>query len=206
MDNVTSGGVLNTGRLKQYLALLFICLALVSATSASSAAEQLQSDEYQLKAAFIYNFIKFTSWPEQIAQAAVKSANTEPLFLAVIGADNFGTRLEALEHKLANGRHIVLARHRTDADRDNLSSYDMLFLALENRDQCLSTLREVAGRPILTISDKAGFAEHGGCIELTIKEGKLRFIINRTAIERQGLKLSYKVYMLALKVLGGEKC
>ena len=57
---------------------------------------------------------------------------------------------------------------------------------------------------MLTISDAPGFARHGGCVELVKQQDKIRFIVNKQALSRQGLELSYKVYAMALEVIEEE--
>lgn len=191
------------GCLQQYCVMLFICLGLVCAIpDQTGAAEHTPSGEYQLKAAFIYNFIKFTRWPAPKAALNNNTTNGIPLRLAVIGNNDFNGKLMALNGKLTAEHRIIFETLKEDATWDDIRSYQILFISFDNARQCLPTIMAVTGIPVLTISDTPGFAEQGGCIEFKIVNNKLRFIINRSAIERQGLKLSYKVYILALKVLG----
>lgn len=195
---------MNKNCVRIYSVIFFICTMLVCAMQYQArAAEQPQIYEYQLKTAFIYNFIKFTNWPQNRATASDQSTTQTPLLLTTVGHNNLNNSLKALKGKTASGRKIVYY-HSNDISWDDINSCQVLFVAFDNLDQCIPTIMAVTGKPILTISDTPGFAEHGGCIEFCVHEGKLRFIINRTAIEKQGLELSYKVYVLALKVLGEE--
>jgi hypothetical protein len=51
--------------------------------------------------------------------------------------------------------------------------------------------------PVLTVSDRKGFAESGGIIELYVDGGRVRFAINVDAVERSGLRLSSRLLGLA---------
>src|SRR5438552_14382023 len=65
--------------------------------------------EYQVKAAFLYNFVKFVDWPETAIDPR------EPIVLCVLGKDPFSGELDrAIEGKSING-HRVAARHIADA-------------------------------------------------------------------------------------------
>ena len=75
----------------------------------------------------------------------------------------------------------------------------VLFLA--TTPDTVKFIEAVKQQGILTISDEVDFAQQGGCIELRKQKGKIRFIINRSAIKQQGLVLSYQVYDLALEVI-----
>lgn len=162
------------------------------------ASERFESREYPLKAAFVYNFIKFTRWPDE----GLLSDNS-PLLLAIAGPNYFGDALLPLEKESVAGRPITLT-YCSDFDCPNAVNCQVVFITFQKNEQFSHVLDDVAGRPVLTISDAPGFARQGGCIELVKQQDKIRFIINRGAIEKQGLKLSYKVYSMALEVIEDE--
>lgn len=162
------------------------------------ATERFKSREYPLKAAFVYNFIKFTRWPNE----GLLSEN-RPLLLGIAGPNCFGDALLPLEKKSVAGHPIILMSC-SDFDCPDAVNWQVVFITFHKKGQFSHVLDNVAGRPVLTISDAPGFARLGGCIELVKQQDKIRFIINRAAIEKQGLKLSYKVYSMALDVIEDE--
>lgn len=160
------------------------------------AAERVESREYPLKAAFVYNFLKFTRWTDE----GLLSDN-RPLILAIAGPNYFGDALLPLEKKSVAGRPIILT-YCSDLDCFAALNCQVVFVTFQKMEQFSRVIDDVAGRPVLTISDVSGFARQGGCIELVKQQDKISFIINRGAIEKQGLVLSYKVYSMALEVIG----
>ncbi|MBW2186010.1 MAG: YfiR family protein [Deltaproteobacteria bacterium] len=180
--------------------MLFVLLSglLCAIPAQTTAAERVESREYPLKAAFVYNFLKFTRW----ANEGLLSEH-RPLLLGVAGPNYFGDALLPLEKKSVAGRPIILT-YGSNLDWTAVVDCQVVFITFQKREQFSHVLDEVAGRPVLTISDAPGFARQGGCIELVKQQGKISFIINRGAIEKQGLALSYKVYSMALEVIGDE--
>lgn len=162
------------------------------------AQEHSKSREYPLKAAFIYNFIKFTRWNNTDSISAA-----QPLFLGIVGPNYFGESLLPLEKKKASGRPISLF-DCAESDYSDITKCQIVFVTLTNPAQFCRVIDVVNNRSVLTISDVEGFAQHGGCIELLEHQGKIRFIINRKAVKEQGLTLSYKVYSMALAVIGED--
>lgn len=162
------------------------------------ASERFESQEYPLKAAYIYNFIKFTSWPNEGLLS-----DHSPLLVGIAGPNHFGDALLPLEKKSVAGHPISLS-YCSGFDCPNTVNCQVVFITFQKMEQFSHILADVAGRQVLTISDAPGFARQGGCIELVKQQDKIRFIINRGAIEKQGLQLSYKVYSMALDVIEDE--
>ncbi len=190
----------------KYIARLLIGLVIICALLRPEiATSSVNSQEYPLKAAFIYNFIKFTNWP----LADTDKTNAKPLFLMVAGPNNFGDTLQPLTQKKIAGRQIILLDNfATIKWHENEPATEpfphVIFVSLPKPEQFIPIISAVKTKSVLTISDAVDFAKHGGCIELRLQNGKIRFIINKTAIEQHGIKLSYKVYDLALEIVGGD--
>lgn len=151
--------------------------------------------EYKLKAAFIYNFIKFTKWPK----TTKCNSKDNPLVLCVAGTNPFGNALDPLAHKKVADRQIVLVHAPIVDDLQHLCNCHVVFVAATPSSALF--IQALEQQQVLTISDEAGFCKHGGCIELREQNGKIRFIINRLALKQQGLELGYQVYDLALEVI-----
>src|SRR5947209_667643 len=91
---------LNVGRL---LLVLLLC-----ASAGPMARAQAISREYQLKAAFLYNFTQFTEWP---TNAFATSAS--PIVVGVLGTDPFGEFLDqTVRGEVVHGRPLVVERYR----------------------------------------------------------------------------------------------
>jgi len=145
--------------------------------------------EYEIKAAFMYNFAKFVQWPaEAFGQAQ------SPLILCVIGDDVFGTALDTIEHKLAQGRELKVRRQvRLESAR----SCHILFIAESEHARLGSVLRAVSGASVLTVSDVDRFAEAGGVIGLYNIDNNVQFSINLEQARSASLQINSQLLKLA---------
>ena len=145
--------------------------------------------EYEIKAAFIYNFAKFVQWPaEAFGQAQ------SPLILCVIGDDVFGPALDTIEHKLAQGRELKVRRQvRLESAR----SCHILFIAESEHARLGSVLRAVSGASVLTVSDVDRFAEAGGVIGLYNIDNNVQFSINLEQARSASLQINSQLLKLA---------
>ena len=134
--------------------------------------------EYQVKAAFLYNFAKFVEWPKG------SFPNSQaPFVLAVIGKDPFGESLDQLKGKTVGNRELLPKRA---GNVDLLEQVNLLFISESEKDRLKSILRKTESAQILTVSDLKGFCEAGGHIAFYLEENKVRFEINPEAAERNG--------------------
>ena len=146
--------------------------------------------EYQIKAAFLYNFAKFVEWP-----AAKFRDETSPMNLCVTGIDPFGITLDnTVSGKTIKGRSINV--NRIDWE-DNLKSCHILFVSSSERENLPKIVESLLGAGVLTTGDMDRFARRGGVISLTKKANKIRFEINLQAADRARIKLSSHLLRLA---------
>jgi hypothetical protein len=176
------------GQLGSLMALVF-CLMLVPAMRGADAPAP---KEHQVKAAFIYNFLKFVEWP------AEKFADTNaPIIIGVAKAGPLSAALEAtVKDRKINGRAIVVRPAETsDAARLHL----FCFTGMEEA-RLLEAMAAFTGKRVLTVGDTDKFAQSGGMIIFMPETDKLRFEINVDAAEREGLKISAQLQKLAKSI------
>ena len=173
------------------LALTVLCVLVFAS---AGLAEQPAFSEYQVKAAFLYNFAKFIGWPEKAFVGA-----EEPIIVGVLGEDPFGEILEEiLAGKTVGGRSLSIKRFSRLA---NLERCHLLFVAESEAARTAEILARVGRAPTLTVGDGAGFAEHGGMIGFVIEERRVRFDINLNAIQDASLKPSSQLLKVARTVV-----
>jgi len=160
---------------------------------ALSHADPTPPREYQLKAAFLYTFIKFVDWPN-----AGTVNPSRPLCLAILGQDPFGDDLDAIKGKSAKGRTIVIKRYRRIED---VKDCDVLFISVSERGRLARILKQMQNSPMLTVADQEGFCEAGGMINLTTVKNKVGFEINVAAAHRAQLHISSQLLKLAKIVI-----
>lgn len=166
--------------------ILILTLAL-SAPAAWGDAHASRADQF--KAAYLFNFLKFVDWPASVP--------SDVLTVCFIGADGVqDTLASGIESKRAGSRRLTVRRLEGNSSLDGCN---VLYVeALDaNNDTRLASASE---RSILTVSDAAAFARHGGMIELFTDSNRLRFNINVNNTQKAGLRISSNLLQLAAQV------
>jgi hypothetical protein len=146
--------------------------------------------EYQVKAAFLYNLIKFTDWPTNGF-----ASSEAPMVIGIVGDDPFGQTIDDLVRGETVGiRPLQIKRLKAGED---LSSCHVLFISKSEKDQFPLILNQVKPRPVLTVSDTPGFAEQGGMVTLLLSSKTVKLEINQAVAEDAGLRISAKLLKLA---------
>jgi hypothetical protein len=175
---------------------LLLALALLAAAPGPPAfGGDLEAEEYKVKAAFLFNFVKFVDWPE----AAFADAYA-PVVLAVLGDDPFGDSLDKLQGRTVKGRPVAIRRA---ASLKALGRFHVLFVSSAERFDLVSVLSAAEAMGALTVGDARGFRKMGGAIELVRSDDRIAFEVNLDAARRARLKISSKLLGLA-KVVSGE--
>lgn len=182
---------------RRLLLAVFVAGLLVSlGLPPALAAEAKKADIVTLKSAYIVNFIRFTEWPEP-----AKTSSREPITLEVVGDDElFGVLRSFARQDIA--RTIGLSVESCSTSQC-LKSAKAVFLG-RSAAGFESTLGQLKGLPVLTISDVPGFADQGGMIEIKYENNKLTFIVNRDAVARAGLYISAQLLQLG-EVRGSDR-
>jgi YfiR/HmsC-like len=150
---------------------------------------QAQSKEYQIKAAFLFNFAQFVDWPS----AAFAKTNA-PFYIGVLGDDPFGAALDAtIQDEAIDNHKIIVERSQNIED---LKNCQMIFVSKSEKGRVVKILSELDSKPILTVSEVEGFAQHGGGINFYLAGTKVRFEINPDAAQSDGLRISAQLLSL----------
>lgn len=156
--------------LKEIIAAVAI---VVIACSEPCHAQAPAAAEYDVKAAFIYNFAKFVEWPD-----GTFNDSQSQIVLCAYGKNNVETAFNAIRGKQARGRTVVV---RFNDEIDDLKSCNIIYISSSDKRRAASVLESVRGMSILTIGETPDFVQHGGVISFTSKENKIRFEINPQA-------------------------
>ncbi len=147
--------------------------------------------EYQVKAAFLFNFSKFVEWP-----ARKFTDGTSPIVIGILGVNPFGSELEkAVKGRHINGREVVVQQFDTP---EAARSAHLLFVSASSDPSMVSALRALDGSSVLTVGESEAFTRHGGIITLVLEGDKLGFTINIESAGRAGLKISAQLQKLAM--------
>jgi hypothetical protein len=163
-----------------------VIAALLLMTTAAAAQDVT---EPALKAAFIYNFAKFTEWP------ADAMASGAPLVLCVLGDAAVGRALERTveEHTLA-GRSIDVSQSALDGR--SLARCHIAYVAGVTASQAAKVIAGLRDAPVLTIGEVEGFTKMGGIAQFFFENGQLRFDVQVASARRARLQISSRLLAL----------
>ncbi len=152
----------------------------------------------ELKAAFVFNFSKFVTWP-----ADTFAGRKGTLVIGVLGDPAMGQELERLVRgKTVDGRAVEV---ETAGSLAGLGRCDLIFVSQSEDRRVEDVVRELRGRPVLTVGESDRFADAGGMICLRWEGNRLRFEVNMDAAEAAQLKISAQLLRLARKVFRGGR-
>lgn len=177
--------------------LLAMLISLVAPPFASPQAGA--PSEYQLKAAFLFNFAKFIEWPEKSFGNAVA-----PFTICVIGQDPFGGALDEYLAKTIEGRPVHIAHFPNANVLAEARHCQIVFISASEREHFHNVIMSLTGVDALLVGDADGFAASGGTIEFMLEDNHIRFAINPDAAGRADLKVSSKLLALAKIVHDGS--
>lgn len=174
--------------------LLSIWLICANASLLPAQAQPGAATEYQVKAAFLYNFAKFVEWPPEALP------DDRPFIIGILGQDPFdGLIDEAVAGKTVRDRRIVVKRY---SKMEDAIESQILYISASEGENAIRIAKRIGRAPILTVSDADRFAEQGGMVQLMVEQNRVRFAINVAAVERAGLKPSSQLLKLARIVTG----
>ena len=152
--------------------------------------------EYQVKAAFVYNFIKFVEWPLRDQGGNVPE---ETIRLCVLGELPDKASFEALDGQEIMGKRLSLVfLQEPEESRD----CQVLFLQSSLSNSLPEVLEVLQKRPTLTIGDTEGYARRGVMINMYLENKRVRFEINAETAGAAGLRISTKLLNLAGALYG----
>jgi hypothetical protein len=169
-----------------------LILLLILTTTFSRPALAQEPNEHFVKAAFLFNFVKFIEWPAQ----AFNNSDA-PIIVGVLGDDPSCSAIDqTINGKTANGRRLAIRRF---PNATSLTYCHLLFIGYSQKNN-LEKILAAAGPGVLTIGETDRFTRAGGIINFAIVDSKVRFEINQAAAEKAGLKISAKLLGLSRPV------
>lgn len=169
------------------LAGILVLLATLVCRGPAAWAQDLASEQ-ALRAAMVFNFLKFTEFP------AETPGNPARLRLCIaVGDPQQAEALYALVGRKVGGRELVVVRLAGQED-------DCHVFYVDSPQRWNAAADSRALRRALTLSAYAGFAQDGGMIEIALQAEGARFDINLGKSRRAGLRFAPQLLRLARRV------
>lgn len=181
----SSDGRAGRGRAVHIVAAFFITCSLCLQA-------QTRPSEYQVKAAYLYNFGKFVNWPGD--------HNFSDFNVCVLGTDPFGPTLDRIiSNATINGKKVLAKRIAKPQDA---AECRIVFLGSSEASRLPSDIAALNKLGVLTVSDIPDFIQRGGMIQFVLDGDRVRFEVDLTAAKEAGLSLSSELLKVAMKVRG----
>jgi uncharacterized protein DUF4154 len=178
-------------------ALLVACvlgLACLPATSGAVAARATR--EYDLKAAFLFNFARFVEWP-----ADAFATDTTPITIGILGDDPFGRSLDDIvSNEAVRNRRLIVRRY---SSVDEVESCHILFISASQAGRLDQILGRLGKRSVLTVGDTNGFTSRAGMVGFEMARSRLKLQINLSAVRAARLTISSQLLRQARIVESG---
>ena len=149
-----------------------LCLWLLLA--ASNGLGQAKPNEYQVKAAYLYNFGRFVEWPANGA-----TAKTDSFTICILGEDPFGPALDTTlaGEMIANQK---VAARRISSPQESVDC-QILFISSSEANRLNKIIESLGNSAVLTVSDIPQFSQRRGMIQLVMEGNRIRFEVNLAA-------------------------
>ncbi len=164
--------------------LIFLCGFIQLSYSPLVQAEGVP--EHQLKAAFLYNFAIYTSWPNDFSDS---------FNLCIYGEHSFGSELDKLQEKKVN-QHFITVKYTNHIN--NLADCQMVFISQSAMLDMKAILDSLTGKPILTIAD--GINQKGAALSFILEDAKIKFDVSLVVAKTSGLSFSSQLLRFAREV------
>jgi hypothetical protein len=164
---------------------LFALIVTLLPMTALRAAEPIS--EQALRAALLFNFLKFTEWPAAEPNARLQTC-------IITGDPVLYAAMEALNERQIRGHLLTTLRYKPQA------ACDVIYV--DSRPRWSGVADKLSGQAVLTIGGYKGFIADGGMIEVALdNDFSVSFEINQLEAKRSGLRLYPQLLRLARRVV-----
>jgi hypothetical protein len=157
------------------------------------------SNEYVLKAVYLYNFGRYVEWP-----ATAFAGASEPFVIGIVGEDSFGGAIDEIAAKKTIGKRRIVVRRFASPD-DYRQPCQILFVSRSLTAEQQSALSsKIEGQPVLLVGETPGFDERGGSINFFVDGDRIQFEINLENARRAQLRMDAQLLKLG-KPVGAQR-
>ena len=206
MNMYSNRNINSIGNHSEIVKSLSLLMALSIVVFMSIGYVQAKSSSYKetdIKAALIYNFLKFVDWPEETFQDDEKKNVREAIRIGVVGKEAFDSALKIFRGKKVQGRDlkVILVSDKDLKDDKKLKGFHVLFVSVSAKDEATKMPSRFKNSAVLTIGEVSGFLEAGGIFNFVVEKKKVRFEVNLIAAEEAKIKIRSKLLSLAKRVI-----
>ncbi len=172
-----------------------LAVFLVAMSNPPSIIEESSYSEDDVKAVYLYKFLLFIEWPEGTFAEA-----DDTITIGIYDFAHLGDVLMPVEGKRIHGRRLVIKRYKKGETGAWWKKCQLLFIRSLPETRMKEVLKSLKGRPVLTVSEMPGFIEQGGMVNFFMKDGSVRFEINKSAATQVGIKFRSRLLRVADRI------
>lgn len=172
---------------------LVLALGVCLCVGSGAGAQERTADEREVKASFLFNFLKFSSWPSEVLRPGAS------IDVCVFGDTAVATSLERLHGQAIDG-HVLAVR--LVVDPADLRFCHVIFVGESESQRTRQALSAIGDAAVLTVGEQRDFLERGGIINFVSEDNRIRFDINQAAAERANVRISAHLLRLARRTVG----
>ncbi|HYG03574.1 MAG TPA: YfiR family protein [Chryseosolibacter sp.] len=166
--------------MRKSILLVILSLSLVSG----------YAQNYNLHTVFIYSFTRYVIWPEDY--------NKGDFEILVLGdTPMYETLVEMAKKKKVGERTIKVTKISNPSE---IRKSNIVFVPSDKSASLGDVISKVSNQSILIITEEPGLGSKGSDINFIMKEGKLAFELNQSAVARQNLKIANELSRLAILI------
>ena len=168
----------------------FLLVAPIVNLKTAAGAQDYQANEYEIKAAYLFQFSNFVEWLE------LDSANLHaPMRVCILGQDPLGGTLSRMiaDHP-SNAPSLVLRSVRRG---EPIADCQILYISRSEGKYIPQILGSVRNASVLTVGETEQFAAEGGIIQLVMEENRIKFKINPSAASKARIRINSRLLALA---------
>ncbi len=175
-------------KIKKYFKCLSVFSGLIICLNTLTA--QAQTIDYSITANFIYQFTKYFSWPVTPVNVSytASSSSSADFVIGIIGNHELADYLQHTTISKKVGTQKIKVVEFTGAEK----IYDCNILYVSNEmSKCLKQIiTQNQTAPFLIVTEGAGLATKGSCVNLIVEDNKVKMEINLSNILRRNLKVA----------------
>jgi len=151
--------------------------------------------EYKIKAVYLYKFIQFVRWPKELLAQ-------DTITIGILGEDPFGESFAEVEGKkiIPLNKKLVVQKYGV-YHKDCALDCNILYIHASEKEKLKDIFNRLSGKKVLVFADMDGFLEAGGMVRFVKESEKIRWEMNKAAIDTAGIKLNAQIFQLAVRVL-----
>lgn len=163
------------------------CLILLLFTGTTKSWAQNESDEYNIKAMFVLNFMKYIEWPDE--------STTNEFRIGIAGESDIYKALENLSVKRNESVKIKIQKITKESKED----LHIVIIPKSESKKIGEWIKKYEGKGVLIISEDCKSANYSA-INLINVDKKVQFEINNSLARFGGVKISSKLAEMAISV------